>query len=70
MRTLSRLALTLTLALVAGCNKDLVCPVGEVDCGDRCVSLLSDAANCGACGAACGALEVCSAGSCACRTAL
>jgi hypothetical protein len=30
------------------------------------VSLRSDAGNCGACGRACGALEVCSAGACAC----
>ena len=66
MRTLSPLALALVMALLSGCNKDLVCPVGEVDCGGRCVSLLSDAANCGACGTACGALEACSAGTCDC----
>ncbi|HSD18940.1 MAG TPA: MXAN_6577-like cysteine-rich protein [Anaeromyxobacter sp.] len=66
MRTLSSLALALVMALLSGCNKELVCPVGEVDCGGRCVSLLSDAANCGACGTACGALEACSAGTCDC----
>jgi hypothetical protein len=65
MKTLFRLALL--VALVSGCNKELVCPVGEVDCGGSCVSLLSDEANCGACGSACGALEVCSAGSCGCE---
>jgi hypothetical protein len=66
MRTLSPLALAVALVFVSGCNKELVCPVGEVDCGGRCVSLLSDAAHCGACGSACGALEACSAGSCGC----
>jgi hypothetical protein len=68
MRTPFPIALALVplLALVAGCNKELVCPKGEMGCGGRCVSLLSDKANCGACGNACDALEVCSAGSCGC----
>lgn len=59
------LLLAAVLALGA-CRKDLVCPEGEVDCGGRCVSLLSSASDCGACGAACGPLEACSAGACGC----
>jgi stigma-specific protein Stig1 len=62
----SPLAVALALVFAIGCKKDLVCPKGEVDCGGRCVSLLTDAAHCGACGSSCGALEVCSAGSCGC----
>jgi Stigma-specific protein, Stig1 len=50
------------VALLAGCARELVCPTGEVDCGGTCVSLLSDRHHCGACGVACGPLEVCSAG--------
>ncbi|BDG02177.1 MXAN_6577-like cysteine-rich protein [Anaeromyxobacter oryzae] len=56
----------LLLALGVACHKELVCPTGEAACGGRCVSLLSDAANCGACGTTCGALETCSAGACGC----
>jgi hypothetical protein len=67
MKTLSPLALAAALVFVSGCNdKELVCPVGEVDCSGRCVSLLSDEANCGACGSACGPLEACSGGACTC----
>jgi sugar lactone lactonase YvrE len=57
--------LAVALALVA-CKKELVCPQDQVDCGGRCVSLLTDSANCGACGTTCGALEACAAGSCGC----
>lgn len=70
MRTLSPLALAVALVFVSGCNKELVCPAGEVDCSGRCVSLLSDEANCGACGSACGPLEACSAGSCGCAAGI
>lgn len=60
------LAALLALATLAACGKDTVCPAGETACGGRCVSLLSDEANCGACGTTCDALAVCSAGACAC----
>jgi hypothetical protein len=65
MKTLLRL-LALPLLLLAACNEELVCADGETACGGRCVSLLSDAAHCGACGNACGDAEVCSAGACGC----
>lgn len=65
---MNRLLLSLAVAAlaVAGCKKDLVCPTGEVACGDTCVDLAGDPTNCSACGHACGALEVCDGGSCAC----
>jgi hypothetical protein len=63
------LALALPLALVfalAGCTSKLVCPDGQVVCGNACVDLAIDGANCGACGNACGTLGVCAAGNCGC----
>ena len=69
-RTPLLFALALTLTLVTGCKDELVCPQGETDCDGRCVSLLSDEAHCGACGTACGALETCSGGTCACADAV
>ena len=65
--TLRRLLLVLAPLLSLACKKDLVCPRGEVDCGGRCVPLASDAANCGACGHACGPRAYCGAGACACE---
>jgi len=60
-------AIALTLAFtLAGCDEELVCPAGETDCRGRCVSLLADEANCGACGSACGPLEACGGGVCGC----
>ncbi|MGC4000940.1 MAG: MXAN_6577-like cysteine-rich protein [Anaeromyxobacter sp.] len=61
-----KLLLPALLLVAAGCENKLTCPQGEVDCGGRCVSLLTSADNCGACGNGCGALGVCSAGSCGC----
>jgi len=60
------LAALLLVTLVAGCTKTIVCPKSETACGDHCVTLDRDAANCGACGRACGTLEVCDAGACGC----
>jgi DNA-binding beta-propeller fold protein YncE len=61
----SILALALAATLCA-CDEELVCPQGQTECGSRCVSLLTDATSCGACGNACGPLEVCGAGECGC----
>lgn len=64
---MTRLApLLLATFLLASCAKELVCPAGQTDCSGSCVSLLTDARNCGACGNAVGPLEVCSAGAPAC----
>lgn len=69
MTPIRRLLLLLPVflpVLLAACDENLVCPAGEAECDGRCVSVLSDAANCGACGVACGAQEACVAGTCAC----
>lgn len=66
MNRTTLLAALIALAALAACGKDTVCPAGEKECGGRCVSLLSDEANCGACGTTCDALAICSAGACAC----
>lgn len=59
------IALSLLLALsLAGCSSELVCPVGEVNCGGACAALFSDALHCGACGTPCGAGQSCSGGAC------
>ena len=50
-------------ALVA-CKQEIVCPTGWTLCGGQCVDARLDAANCGACGTACGAGEACRAGAC------
>jgi hypothetical protein len=43
----------------------LVCPGGLAACGDTCTYLLTDVANCGACGNACAGGSVCTQGQCA-----
>src|SRR4051812_15801623 len=40
------------------------CLPGKVLCGDECVSLASDALNCGACARTCPANQLCSGGTC------
>src|SRR5574337_767341 len=42
------------------------CPDGQTSCGTMCVDTTSDPANCGACGNACSASQVCNAGVCDC----
>lgn len=43
----------------------LRCPVGLTACGTTCVDTDFDRANCGSCGNACGATDLCAGGSCA-----
>ncbi len=57
------LALALA-ALGTGCSSEKTCASDQKLCGDRCVSLQSDAHACGACGHACGAGQGCSLGAC------
>lgn len=58
------LASILLAAALAGCGAELVCPADETACGKRCVALQIDQQNCGACGAACAAGDVCRGGAC------
>ena len=54
--------------LLAGCpSRGVVCAPGLEQCGNTCVDLRSDKANCSACGIACGSLQICGDGACACR---
>jgi hypothetical protein len=63
-RPLPFLAALALAALSAGCSAEKSCPSDQHLCGGACVSLGSDARNCGACGAACGAGQGCSLGAC------
>lgn len=59
--------------LALGCGHPSVdCPKAFKVCGKICVDTATDIANCGACGTACAAGQVCSAGACAttCQTGL
>lgn len=63
------LAALTALALALGaCDGDheKTCAAGEQLCGGACTSVEIDSANCGACGAACGAYQECNAGACEC----
>ena len=52
--------------LALGCSHPSVdCPKAFKVCGQICVDTATDVANCGACGTACAAGQVCSAGTCA-----
>ncbi|MBZ4416164.1 MXAN_6577-like cysteine-rich protein [Myxococcus sp. RHSTA-1-4] len=53
---------------LTGCpDEGVVCTSGLAVCGEACVDLGGDTANCGACGNACGAGQVCQEGACGCR---
>ncbi len=51
--------------LLIGCPGTAECPSGTTDCDGTCVATPSDPMNCGSCGNACAAGEVCSVGMCA-----
>ncbi|MCC7542972.1 MAG: hypothetical protein IT379_42545 [Deltaproteobacteria bacterium] len=52
--------------VAAGCGDDdgVSCPTGQTACGNTCVNLQDNEANCGRCGAACAAGEQCNMGMC------
>lgn len=55
------------LLVIVGCGQvkgDQVCSMAMTTCGGDCVDTQSDPANCGGCGNACEAGDVCSAGQC------
>lgn len=56
----------LSIALAQGCSSDSLdgCPVGQLDCLGVCVTPAFDPGNCGECGNACSADQVCSLGQC------
>jgi len=58
------LLLAALLSLSACSSKELTCAADQHVCSNACVSLQSDARNCGACGVTCGAGQGCSAGAC------
>jgi hypothetical protein len=58
-RPLSLAILAASLVALTSCRREVLCPQTETSCGDRCVSLLTDAQNCGRCGAAVTPIEIC-----------
>ena len=52
------------LALADCSSKELTCATDQHVCSSACVSLQSDAKNCGACGNVCAAGQGCAAGAC------
>jgi hypothetical protein len=69
-RAVPLLVASVLAILLPGCldSGQLDCSVGTVRCGDTCVGTQTDSKNCGACGSACNAGNVCVAGSCVCPT--
>ena len=63
LRAVVVVAFLATVAL-SGCGGE-DCLSGSTKCGGTCVALAEDNLNCGACGTACAAGQVCSAGTCA-----
>ena len=66
MTRLPRLLVPLLLALGLACHKEKTCTSDLRLCNDRCTSLATDPANCGACGHSCAAGESCNGGACSC----
>jgi stigma-specific protein Stig1 len=65
MTVKSGLAVALLTTLVAACgSNELTCATDQRVCSNACVSVQSDARNCGACGTVCGAGQGCSLGAC------
>jgi hypothetical protein len=62
---LGALALGVLLGLTPIAGQAQTCPSGQTICNGACVNLASDLNNCGGCGFACAAGNVCTAGVCA-----
>ncbi len=63
-RSLHLVALLAALAVLPACQQEITCAAGSTVCGKACFDLALDAANCGACGQACGSGFDCRAGAC------
>ncbi|WP_338870659.1 MXAN_6577-like cysteine-rich protein [Myxococcus stipitatus] len=65
---LATLGVLLSSLLLTGCpDSGVVCGEGLTRCGDTCLDLTSESANCGACGVVCGEGQLCSEGACTCQ---
>ena len=58
------ISVSLLLFSLAGCSKETLCPSDETLCDGACKALAFDPQNCGACGTACAAYQICSTGEC------
>jgi glucosylceramidase len=61
--------------LAAACARDpivppLTCPAGQAGCGEGCIDVTADTANCGGCGIPCSTGHACVAGVCQCTAGL
>jgi len=61
--------------LAAACARDpyllpLVCPDGQAGCGEACIDVTADTANCGGCGIPCATGQICAAGVCQCTAGM
>ena len=66
MRTSWKTLLPLALAALAACDEERLCLSDQRLCGNVCITIAADPANCGACGNACDVGQQCSGGLCRC----
>jgi hypothetical protein len=69
-KTLFATVAAIAVGVASGCSGStastgLICNGSETACGQSCVEMQTDPANCGSCGNACAAPQVCSNGTCA-----
>src|SRR5688500_16533470 len=65
---MKRLAFVVAVSFLTGCpDTGVVCRAGTSRCGNGCADFTSDSRNCGGCGQACAASQVCVNSACACR---
>lgn len=68
VKVLWSMAAAVALVVLTGCpDTGIVCRAGTERCGQGCIDPSSDKRNCGGCGIACGASQMCNIGTCECQ---